>query len=81
MRTRARAHGHNLPKMDQHLTAVFVVLYVNVLTSVIFFYTASRMYLLHSPLPFLPLSARGLTAVCYCCSLFVPFLLYTCFVW
>ncbi len=30
MRTRARAQGHNLPKVDQHLTAVFVVLDVNV---------------------------------------------------
>jgi hypothetical protein len=31
MRIRAQAHGHNLPKVDQHLTAVFVVLDMNVL--------------------------------------------------
>jgi len=30
MRIRARAHDHTLPKVDQHLTAVFVVLGVNV---------------------------------------------------
>ena len=30
MRIRARTQGHNLPKVDQHLTAVFVVLDVNV---------------------------------------------------
>lgn len=30
MRIRARTQGHNLPKVDQHLTAVFVVLDMNV---------------------------------------------------
>ncbi len=30
MRIRTQAHGHNLPKVDQHLTAVFVVLDMNV---------------------------------------------------
>lgn len=30
MRIRAQAHGNKLPKVDQHLTAVFVVLDVNV---------------------------------------------------
>ena len=30
MRIRAQAHSHNLPKVAQHLTAVFVVLDVNV---------------------------------------------------
>ena len=30
MRIRARVHGHNLPKVDQHLTAVFAVLDMNV---------------------------------------------------
>src|SRR5690348_9599746 len=73
MRTHARAHDHNLPKRGQYLTVALCsslceLSYLgHVLRSIS--YASPKHFRL-----FLPLSAHGITAVCYCCcSLFAPF--------